>query len=387
MPDECAQASFRALGEPQGTMSQPFAMTDRRVRVLHVVRQFEPSKGGLETYVKELATRQAASHDVTVLTLNRVFGDGRRLAGLETIEGLTVLRVPFVGFRRLFLPFLGPGKLKTYDIVHVHAADQLLDVVSALGRLIPAKLFMTTHGLFFHTETLALVKEVYLRTITKWSLSRARRVFAVSMNDKLALERVGIDSVLLRNPVVPLGDFICEGEHLLYLGRISANKRIDALIEFMAHLVRVRPSLSLHIVGEDRENLWRDLSRAIVRQNLEGNILYHGFLAAAELAAVARNCGFMVSASRYEGFGLSVVEGMSVGLLPCMHANAAFKETFELSGCGLLTNFDDPSQAARDFLDWLPQVRRSHRDKAATFAHAQSWETAVSAHEKYYLEN
>ncbi len=362
-------------------------MTDRRVRVLHVVRQFEPSKGGLETYVKELATRQAASHDVTVLTLNRVFGDGRRLAGLETIEGLTVLRVPFVGFRRLFLPFLGPGKLKTYDIVHVHAADQLLDVVSALGRLIPAKLFMTTHGLFFHTETLALVKEVYLRTITKWSLSRARRVFAVSMNDKLALERVGIDSVLLRNPVVPLGDFICEGEHLLYLGRISANKRIDALIEFMAHLVRVRPSLSLHIVGEDRENLWRDLSRAIVRQNLEGNILYHGFLAAAELAAVARNCGFMVSASRYEGFGLSVVEGMSVGLLPCMHANAAFKETFELSGCGLLTNFDDPSQAARDFLDWLPQVRRSHRDKAATFAHAQSWETAVSAHEKYYLEN
>lgn len=362
-------------------------MTDRRLRVLHVVRQFEPSKGGLETYVKELATRQARSHDVTVLTLNRVFGDGRRLADLEIIDGLRILRIPFVGFRRLFLPFLGPRKLAAYDIVHVHAADQLLDVVSALGRLIPAKLFMTTHGLFFHTETLALVKRVYLRTITKWSLSRARRVFAVSMNDKLALERAGIDSILLRNPVVPLGDFICEGEHLLYVGRISANKRIEALIEFMARLVSERPSLSLHIVGDDRENLWRELSRMIVRRNLEANIIYHGFLAAPDLADLARNCGFMVSASRYEGFGLSIVEGMSVGLLPCMHANAAFEETFELSGCGLLTDFDDPSQAARDFLHWLPQVQRSQREKAATFAHAQSWETAVLAYEKHYLES
>ncbi len=360
-------------------------MTDRRLRILHVVKQFEPSSGGLETYVKELATRQATKHDVTVLTLNRVFGDERRLAEVEKTDSFTIVRVPFVGYRRLFLPCVGPEKLKNYEVVHVHAADQLLDVVSAFSWVTPAKLFMTTHGLFFHTETLALVKKIYLRTITKWSLSRAKAIFSVSMNDALTLKKAGIESILLRNPVVPLGNFICEGKDLLYVGRISDNKRIDALIEFMAHLVPVHPSISLHIVGQDNERLWRELSGAIVRQNLQSNIVYHGFLDAAALADIAKICGFTISASRYEGFGLSVVEGMSVGLLPCMHANAAFEETHRLSGCGLLTNFDDPSCAARAFLDWFPQVQQIDREKAVKFAHSQSWESVVLAYEKYYL--
>jgi hypothetical protein len=70
-----------------------------------------------------------------------------------------------------------------------------------------------------------------------------------------------------------------------------------------------------------------------------------------------------------------------------MHANAAFEETFRLSGCGLLTNFDDPLQAARDFAAWIPKVGRIEREKAAKFAQAQSWESAILAYEKYYLEN
>jgi alpha-1,3-mannosyltransferase len=269
--------------------------------------------------------------------------------------------------------------------VHVHAADQLLDIVSAISRLTRAKLFMTTHGLFFHTETLALVKKIYLRTITRWSLSRAQAIFAVSRNDATTLQKVGIESILLRNPVVPLGDFICEGEDLLYVGRLSDNKRIGALIEFMAHLVPVNPSISLHIVGQDNERLWPALSGAVARQNLQSNVIYHGYLDAAALADVAKTCGFTVSASRYEGYGLSVVEGMSVGLLPCMHANSAFEETYRLSGCGLLTNFDDPSCAARAFLDWYPQVERNDREKAVRFARAQSWESVVPAYERHYL--
>jgi alpha-1,3-mannosyltransferase len=360
-------------------------MSGRRLRVLHVVKQFEPSSGGLETYVKELATRQAMTHDVTILTLDRVFGHNTGLPEHERIDGLTVVRVPFVGYRRLFLPRVGPAKLRGYDVVHVHAADQLLDIASAISRLSPLRLFMTTHGLFFHTENLALIKKLYLRSVTKWSLSRTEAVFAVSMNDASILEAVGIGSVLLRNPVVPIGDFMCQGQDLLYVGRISANKRIGALIDFMAHVVPKCPSISLHIVGQDNENLWRDLSNAVERHNLRNNVVYHGFLDAAALADLAATCGYTVSASRYEGFGLSVVEGMSVGLLPCMHANAAFEETFRLSGCGLLTDFDDSCAAAQAFLDWMPQVRQSERAKAVEFARAQSWDSVVQAYESHYL--
>lgn len=380
-------SKWRRMKQHRDSGPQDSTAAERRLKVLHVVRQFDPSTGGLETYVKELASRQSATFDVTVLTLNRVFGSQLRLPPLEQTDRFNVIRIPFVGFRRLFLPFFGPSLLKSYDVVHVHAADQLLDVTAAMIRLTAAKLFMTTHGLYFHTETLATLKKVYLRTISKWSLGRTQAIFAVSRNDASTLKGVGIESVLLRNPIVPLGDFICEGKDLLYLGRISANKRLDALIAFMAHLVNQHPSISLHIVGGDNEKLWTSLAEEVARRNLQNNILYHGYLDRAALIGVAKSCGFTVSASRYEGFGLSVIEGMSVGLVPCMQANAAFQETHRLSGCGLLTDFHEPLRAAKDFAQWFPNISRKDRMKAARFAHAQSWEAIIDIYHQHYLRD
>jgi alpha-1,3-mannosyltransferase len=360
-------------------------MSEPHLKVLHVVRQFDPSTGGLETYVSELVSRQMAKFDVSVLTLNRVFGGRTRLPHLEEWGEGTIIRVPFVGFRRLFLPLIGPHILKDFNIIHIHAADQLLDVIAALSLLWPMKMFVTTHGLFFHTKTLANVKKLYLKTITKWSLSHVQTIFAVSSNDAAILKKIGVDSALLRNPIVPLGNFLCEGRDLIYVGRISANKRIDALIKFMAHLVPSEPLIKLHLVGADNDGLWRRLSDDVVRHDLQDHIHYHGYLRTAALIEIARTCGFIVSASRYEGFGLSVIEGMSIGLLPCLHFNPAFTETVELSGCGLLTDFDDPSRAARDFAAWFPKVGPAERKAAAGFAHAQSWDKVVDIYERYYL--
>ena len=78
----------------------------------------------------------------------------------------------------------------------------------------------------------------------------------------------------------------------------------------------------------------------------------YGFVAPDDLAVLAARCGFAISTSRYEGYGLSVVEGMSVGLLPVVQRNAAFTETVALSGCGLVTDFEDPEHAATEFLAW-----------------------------------
>ncbi|MBM6593247.1 glycosyltransferase family 4 protein [Microvirga pudoricolor] len=359
-------------------------MPETRLKVLHVVRQYPPSTGGLENYVQELSQRQSEKHDVAVLTLDRVFGSKERLPQTDRQGKVRIHRVPFIGWRRLFLPMVSRSFVKQYDIVHIHAADQLLDILALMNVSSSAKLFMTTHGLFFHTENLAEIKKIYLNTITRWSLGHHRAVFAVSGNDAKTLKTVGVDSVLLRNPIVPLGNFICEGNDLLYVGRLSTNKRIDALIEFMGHLKKTHPAIKLHLVGSDMENLWPELAGQVRQRRLEDNVFYHGFLDNDELSDLAKTCGFTVSASRYEGFGLSVVEGMSIGLLPFMHENAAFQETHALSGAGRLTNFDEPEAAARDFVEWLPRIRRQDREDAAAFAHRQSWNSVCDVYENYY---
>jgi alpha-1,3-mannosyltransferase len=116
----------------------------------------------------------------------------------------------------------------------------------------------------------------------------------------------------------------------------------------------------------------------------QGRATYHGFLSREDLAELLLRCGYIVSASQYEGYGLSIVEGMSVGLLPVMHDNAAFREIRELSGCGLICNFDVPAEAAEAFTRWRANRTLVDRKRAAEFAHAQSWDIVESTVESYY---
>lgn len=356
----------------------------RKLRIAHLVRQYHPSVGGLETYVAQLVQRQSARHRVYIITLNRVFGSKARFRAVERSGRAIIIRVPYLGVRQFFIPFLGPGLLDRFDLKHVHATDQLLDLLCLVGRFRKLLYFATTHGLFFHTPRLRRIKQLYFRVVTRRSLSASRAVFAVSENDLAIVESIGIDAVLLRNPIVPLGDFIVDGTDLIYIGRIAANKRIDRLIEFAAQLAEQDPDITLHIVGADPDGLWSALAERAKGSAAGERVRYHGYLASYELQTLVRSCGYIVSASEYEGFGLSIVEGMSVGLLPVLNDNAAFRETHRLSHCGLICDFGQPREAAAAFLRWRETIGAGDRARAAAFAHAQSWDAVERTIEDHY---
>jgi alpha-1,3-mannosyltransferase len=357
----------------------------RRLRVVHVVRQYAPAKGGLETYVAELARRQALrGHDVAVLTLDRAFGQPGRLPAAEVVDGIPVRRMPFVGHRKAFLPALDRSWLKGFDIIHVHATDQIVDLLALMSLAGLPPIMLTTHGLFFHTDDLRRIKQAYLRTISRITLPRVREIFAVSANDQAILRTIGVESTLLHNPVVPYPGPRARGDALLYVGRISANKRMPLLVAFVRALRDRGAPTVLHVAGSDAEGLWPGVEAEIERRGVGDLVRWHGFAPAAEIGAIASRCGFVASASRYEGYGLSVVEGMSVGLMPVVHHNAAFTETVGRSGCGLLVDFDDPGAAAAAFLAWKTGVTDADRDRAIAFARSQSWDAVTDVLDARY---
>jgi len=357
----------------------------RKLKIAHLVRQYHPSVGGLETYVAQLVQRQSVRHRVYVITLNRVFGSKARLRPVERSGRAIIIRVPFLGVREFFIPILRLRLLDRFDLKHAHATDQLLELLCLARHFRKGPYFATTHGLFFHTPRFRRIKKLYLRNVTRHGLSASEAVFAVSENDQAIVENIGVEAVLLRNPIVPLGDFIVNGADLIYIGRIAANKRIDRLIEFAARLTELEPDITLHIVGTDPDGLWHTLSDS-VRASATGNrIRYHGYLARDELQTLVRSCGYIVSASEYEGFGLSIIEGMSVGLLPVLHDNAAFRDTHRRSQCGLICDFGRPGEAAAAFLRWREATTTDDRARAATFAHAQSWDGVERTIEDRYV--
>jgi alpha-1,3-mannosyltransferase len=356
-----------------------------KLKIAHIVRQYHPSAGGLENYVAQLARRQSARHRVYIITLNRLFGSKATLRSVERSGRVIIIRVPYIGVREFFIPFLSLKLLDRFDLQHVHATDQLLDLLWVAKRFRNLVYFVTTHGLFFHTTRLRHIKRLYLHVVTRRSLSRSEAVFAVSENDATIVSNIGIQPILLRNPIVPLGDFIAQGSDLIFIGRIAKNKRIDKLVEFATQLTAQDSRLMLHIVGPDPDELWGTFSKPVRSLLLRADrIRYHGYLPNEELLQLVRSCGYVVSASEYEGFGLAIVEGMSVGLLPVLHDNAAFRETHRLSQCGLICDFGQPSKAAAAFLHWRETVSGGDRVRAAEFARAQGWDSVQATIEDCY---
>jgi alpha-1,3-mannosyltransferase len=343
------------------------------MRVVHLVRQYAPGVGGLETFVATLASSLASlGCQSDVLTLNRLFHDpSQRLPESETVDGVQVRRVPMVGHPRFFLPLIERGALAGYDVVHVHGVDGMFDRIARQPRRRGQVFVATSHGLFFHTPWMTTAKHLYLNTATRMAAARYDLLIANSRSDKSHLRAVGQSVVHLPNGVSALGAFEASGRDLLCLGRLAEHKHVERIIAALAD--PVLDGVRLHVVGPEWSVSALDLARAAERHGVSDKVHLHGKLRADELAEVARRCAVFVSASTYEGFGMSLIEAMSVGLTPVVQPNKAFVELVEAARIGALADFSEPSTAARAIRGELDRLTSERRKQAIAFSKRFSW--------------
>lgn len=359
------------------------------MKILHVVRQFAPAVGGLESYVRSMVTRQQRlGHDCEVLTLNKVFhGTPGPLPEHETIDGVRVRRVPFIGFRRFFLPLVNPRYFNQFDIIHVHNTDVFYDYIAALSLFIKTPIFATTHGGFFHTKNFSLIKKIYFNTLTRFSSSRYHTLFAISGNDYKNFAGLNKNIVMQPNAIEPMGDFLSEGRDFVYLGRLAKHKKVDRLIETHAKLVHDHGvSARLHIIGPEWDVSLKDLSDVATAHGVTNHVVFHGCMNPAAMPGVLRQCGYFVSASTFEGFGMSMLEAMTVGLIPFVQPNEAFQELIDLGKVGACVPFDQPAKAAGDIAALLPSITREDQKKAQDFAALYSWDKLVESSLQTYAD-
>lgn len=222
-----------------------------------MTRQFRPSIGGIEAVVHELAlTQVAAGHRVRVVTLNRLFKSDNlhNLPAREVIDEVEVIRIPFVGSTRYPLAFSAIKFIKEADIVHVHGIDFFFDYLAWTKPLHGRKLIASTHGGFFHTQFAAPLKRAYFATITRASLIWYDGVVAVSSADQELFSRVrshglvcienGVNTTRYADAAAPE-----PAKVIAYIGRFSANKRLDRLIAFCSALRRIDDQWRLIVAG------------------------------------------------------------------------------------------------------------------------------------------
>ena len=350
-----------------------------RPRLLHVIRQFLPNRGGLEEVARQLCAEQLRSGiDARVLTLDRLFVRPEEvLPGRETIDGIDVIRIPFRGSTRYPL---APGFLRHvagFDLIHVHAVDFFFDALAATRPFHRTPLVATTHGGFFHTKAFAGLKSLWFAGPTRLSASAYDAIVACSDSDARTFERVAPGRVVTIPNGVDLMKFAGRSStrpvrRLVTLGRFSRNKRLDRLIATMEVLRSAEAGWHLDILGLESDWSADHLRGLIAAAGLERSVTVRVGLDDDATAQVLAGASVFVSASDFEGFGLVLIEALSAGLVPLVQPNAAFRARAARQREVVLVDYADPAAAAAACRDAVARPGTGPRQAADLSCYAWS---------------
>lgn len=103
--------------------------------------------------------------------------------------------------------------------------------------------------------------------------------------------------------------------NLLFIGNIEKRKGIMYGLEAIKVIAKKYPDVKYNIVGSVKDIEYKkDLDKFIYKNDLTGNICFHGRLADDNLIKLLADCSIFVFPSLYEGFGMVILEAMKYSM-------------------------------------------------------------------------
>ena len=366
------------------------------MRILQATNHFWPCTGGVERSVEDLSINlKNRGHDVSVLCLNMCGKEKNLLPETEKYHGIEIKRLKFFDLKyyKVATNIMGAVKEINPDVIHVHGLGFLTDFILRNRHKHEIPIIVSTHGGIFHTKKLYSIKKIYFNNIVKSHLKNADRIIAVSENDKKLFSTIANeDNLEIIENAVNLKKFEMRERKpvknsFVFVGRLSNNKRIDLLIEAFSKLKN--KDFRIKIVGKDFDNLKGVLEKKAEEHGLSNKIKFTGEISEEKLIQIFKDTEFFISASEYEGFGISAIEAMASGLIPVLNSIPSFR-TFVTSGNnGFIINFSDKKNTVLQIEKLLilsAKEKQKLSKNASESSKNYSWRTQIKKFEKIYAE-
>lgn len=305
----------------------------------------------------------------------------------------TVKRFPWKKDFRLLNPVLKWAVLRSreHDGVLEYLEQEKFDVVVAAGPT--QSLFLSllphlgdtrkvgwqhsTYSAYFETRGKALFG---LQKLAQLSYPTLDAVLVLNTVDQHLFDRkLSVSSDVFPNPVqVPDRSETAAHEEkaIVFLGRINFSvKGLDLLVESFAKVVAGHPDWMLNVYGDGPDS--ERLATLVKDRGLSANVRLLGVTDKPSEALASGS--IFVFPSRYEGFGIALVEAMRMGLPSVSFATDGPRDILKDSVTGFLVRNHDTEEFANRISQLIekPEIRRSMGAKAKQAAEAYDPELLV----------
>ena len=360
------------------------------MKILHVYNHFYPCVGGVERYIEDLCVHLLKlGHISDVCCLNTCADSKETLKPLETYKGIRIYRIPYTDLKYYKIAPKVLKIAKKYDIIHVHGLGFFLDFLTSTKRFHKKPIILSTHGGIFHTKKLLFFKRIYFTLWSKRKLKKVDRIIAVSRNDEDLFSQISKNVVLIPDGIeyekYSTVKRKPEEWTFLFVGRLSPNKRVDRLIKLVEILKSEIPEVKLYVAGKDWKGERKKLEELVRRRGVTNNVIFTGEISESEKLRLFSKAEFFLSASEYEGFGISVIEAMSAGVPVILNDIDAFRNLVKPFKNGFIINFSKPEDVKNLILEiknknHIPKISANARKEAKKY----DWSSIIKEIENVY---
>ncbi len=199
----------------------------------------------------------------------------------------------------------------------------------------------------------------------RWMIGRMDAVIATtpeaaSFVKAAAVIPHGVDTNFFRPPADKLNAWKNTGLPGKYgigtFGRIRPEKGTDIFVEAMIQVLPDFPDYTAVIAGlcqPQFEGFKAELEKKISEAGLTNRILFIGEVPPEQVRNWYANCLITVACPRYEGYGLTVLEGMACGCAVVASDTGIFRRVIEESGAGKIIGASEASTLSIALIELL----------------------------------
>ncbi len=368
------------------------------MRIGFITTYFYPVLGGAETNCFYLARELAKKHEVHVFTSTTGAKEEETIENIHIHRSKTFFRF---GYYAALYPSLMKNLLRyQLEIVHVHSFGFLWHDICLLIKKLQSpktKFVITPHGPFMALNNYRSWKRILkfaVNVLEYFPNKMYDRVIEVNPAQRKWLPKYGFkkENIIFIPNGIPQEFTKKKGRlNLLsgrvvvsYVGRVQRYKGLDQVISVLPELIKIEPKLLFVMAGHPEE--MDGLVRLAKEKGVGEHVLFLGKIPEREKEELLESSRIFVFPSKWEAFGIVVLEAMAKGVPIVSTKTEGGKFLIEEGKNGFLFDYGDHAVLRNILIRLLTdkkirkEISEKNRQKAKRFV----WEKIAQDLEEEY---